>query len=156
MPRPERMGEIHQLVLLHGVDSARAMAETKAERQAIDAAAAIMAEEASRIGITHAGFAMTSLPHRRIEKSIWRRRGHLTTLLVEAGHTSKGIVVGGPYGSVARLILLYLQTEAIRTGSREVELGRSMHAWMARMGLPTGAGTTNWFPSRPNAFPPVG
>ena len=88
------MGEIHQLVLLHGVDSARAMAETKAERQAIDAAAAIMAEEASRIGITHAGFAMTSLPHRRIEKSIWRRRGHLTTLLVEAGHTSKGIVVG--------------------------------------------------------------
>jgi hypothetical protein len=138
LPRPERMGEIHQLVLLHGVDSARAMAETKAERQAIDAAAAIMAEEASRIGITHAGFAMTSLPHRRIEKSIWRRRGHLTTLLVEAGHTSKGIVVGVPYGSVARLILLYLQTEAIRTGSREVELGRSMHAWMARMGLPTG------------------
>jgi len=132
------MGEIHQLILLRGADTARAMAETKAERQAIDAAAAILAEEESRIGITHAGFAMTSLPHRRIEDGVWRRRGHLTTLLVESGHTSKGIMLGVPYGSVARLILLYLQTEAIRTGSREVELGRSMHAWMARMGLATG------------------
>jgi hypothetical protein len=62
------MGEVHQLVLRHGIDTARAMVETRAERQAVDAAAAIMAEEANRIGITHAGFAMTSLPHRRIEE----------------------------------------------------------------------------------------
>jgi hypothetical protein len=58
-----RMGTVHQLILRHGVESARAMAETKAERQAVEAAAAILAEEESRIGITHAGFAMTSLPH---------------------------------------------------------------------------------------------
>ena len=38
------------------------MAETKVERQAIHAAAAVMAEERSSLGITHAGFAMTSLP----------------------------------------------------------------------------------------------
>jgi hypothetical protein len=39
---------------------------------------------------------------------------------------------------MARLILLYLQTEAVRSNNPEVELGRSMHAWLARMGIPTG------------------
>jgi hypothetical protein len=46
-----------------------------------------------------------------------------------------------PYGSIARLILLYLQTEAVRTNSPEVELGRSMKSWMARMSLTTGGKT---------------
>ena len=46
-----------------------------------------------------------------------------------------------PYGSIARLILLYLQTEAIRTNSPEVELGRSMKSWMSRMSLTTGGRT---------------
>jgi hypothetical protein len=46
--------------------------------------------------------------------------------------------VGVPYGSRARLILLYLQTEAVRTNSREVELGRSLHAWLRRLEIPIG------------------
>ena len=37
--------------------------------------------------------------------------------------------VGVPYGSRARLILLFLQSEALRTGGREIELGRSLRAW---------------------------
>jgi hypothetical protein len=36
------------------------------------------------------------------------------------------------------LILLYLQTQALRTGSREVELGRSWRDWMERIGIPWG------------------
>jgi hypothetical protein len=49
--------------------------------------------------------------------------------------------VGVPFGSHARLILLYLQTEALRTGSREVELGNSMRGWLARVGIPAGGMT---------------
>ena len=48
---------------------------------------------------------------------------------------------GIPDGARARLILLYLQSEATRTGSREVEIGRSMRAWMERMGLSVGGET---------------
>ncbi|MBK1661683.1 replication protein RepA [Paracraurococcus ruber] len=135
------MGDVHQLILKHGLDGARAMAATKAERVVIDAAATLMAEEESRLGITHAGFAMTSLPHKRIEEGFWRREGHRTTLLVESGRDRAGKIVGVPYGSIARLILLYLQTEAIRTNSPEVELGRSMKSWMGRMNLSTGGKT---------------
>jgi hypothetical protein len=135
------MGDVHQMILRHGIDGARAMAETKAERHAVDAAAAILADEESRMGITHAGFAMTSLPHKRIGEAFWRREGHRTTLLVESGRDRGGALVGVPYGSIARLILLYLQTEAVRTGSPEVELGRSMKSWMGRMSLTTGGKT---------------
>ncbi len=106
--------------------------------RAQEEAALVLTDEASRFGITHAGFAMTSLPHKRIEEPLWRRQGHHMTLLVESGRTATGGWIGIPYGSVARLILLYLQTEAVRTGSPEVELGPSMHAWLARMGIPRG------------------
>ena len=69
------MGDVHQLILQHGVETARSMAATKGERLAIDAAAQLMSDEESRLGITHAGFAMTSLPHKRIEEAFWRREG---------------------------------------------------------------------------------
>jgi len=62
-------------------------------------------------------------------------------MLVESGRDRQGKPLGLPYGSYARFILLFLQSEAIRTGSREVELGRSMRVWLGSMGLSIG-GTT--------------
>lgn len=135
------MGEVHRLILQHGLEGARSLAASKAERYAIEAAALMLAEEESRLGITHAGFAMTSLPHKRIEEGLWKRDGHRTTLLVESGRNRNGSLIGVPYGSIARLILLYLQTEAVRTNTPEVELGRSMKSWMLRMSLTTGGKT---------------
>jgi hypothetical protein len=61
------MGKVHQLILREGIESARDKAETRADRRAVEAAGIVLAEEVSRLGITHAGFAMTSLPHKRIE-----------------------------------------------------------------------------------------
>jgi Plasmid encoded RepA protein len=135
------MGDVHRLILRHGLEGARTCASTKAERCAIEAAASMLADEDGRLGITHAGFAMTSLPHKRIEHAIWRRDSYRTTLLVESGRNRSGTLVGVPYGSIARLILLYLQTEAVRTNTPEVELGRSMKSWMIRMSLTTGGKT---------------
>lgn len=135
------MGEVHQLILQHGVEGARNLATSKMERYAVDAAASMLADEENRLGITHAGFAMTSLPHKRIKEGLWKRDGHRTTLLIESGRSRNGSLIGVPYGSIARLILLYLQTEAIRTNSPEVELGRSMKSWMSRMNLTTGGKT---------------
>lgn len=48
---------------------------------------------------------------------------------------------GVPYGARARMILLFLQTQAVQTQNREVELGRSMSAWMGRMGVVWGGET---------------
>ena len=46
--------------------------------------------------------------------------------------------IGVPYGSRARLIILYLQSEALKTQSREIELGKTLHAWLRRLDIPIG------------------
>jgi hypothetical protein len=52
--------------------------------------------------------------------------------------TGDAISVGVPYGSRARLIILFLQSEALKTHSREVELGKTLHAWLRRLEIPIG------------------
>ena len=135
---------IHQLVLLHGRDMASSMVEAK-RRPLVTIAAEVMADESRAIGITYTGFCLTSLPHKRLEdNAVWEKQGHKVTLLVEPGRmklAGQTKLWGVPYGARARMILLYLQTQAMRTGSREVELGRSMRDWMARMGIAWGGET---------------
>jgi Plasmid encoded RepA protein len=135
------MGKLHLLIEAHGVEGARAMAETQSDRLAVKVAAAVMADEEARLGITHAGFAMTSLPHKRVETTVWERDAGAVKLLVESGLEQDLQPVGIPYGSIARMILLYLQTQAVKTKSREVELGTSMNAWLGAMGIPVGGKT---------------
>src|SRR3712207_6082584 len=141
-------GGVRHLVLVHGRDAARAMVEP--ERKAlVDIAAHVLADEEGRIGISYSGFCLTSLPHKRLpDDKPWEKRGHRVTLLVEPGRMKVGHetrLYGVPYGARARMILLYLQTQAIRTGSPEVELVRSMRDWLGRMGLTYGGGNRQGF-----------
>lgn len=139
---------VRQLVLVHGRTQARAMVEPE-KRRLVDIAAEVMGDENGRIGITYSGFCLTGLPHKRLaDDQAWEKRGHRVTLVVEPGRTegrakagSQPPFIGVPYGARARMILLYLQTQAIRTSSREVELGRNMREWLGRMGLSWGGET---------------
>jgi hypothetical protein len=135
------MAEVHQLIIRYGIDEARRQAATKHHRQLVEAAYRVLSEDAEKMGFTYSGFALTSLPHKPQTELLWRREGHNLTLLLESGRHRSGQPLGLPYGSYARFILLFLQTEAIRTGSREIELGRSMRVWLGSMGLSIG-GTT--------------
>jgi Plasmid encoded RepA protein len=137
------MAQIHDLILQQGIEATRAQTITKAERVAADAAFRVMTDEEQRIGIIHAGFAMTALPHRVTTETIWERQSGDVKLLLESGRTSLTESVGLPYGSVARMILLYLQTEAVKTRSRDVELGRSMNTWLNSMGMGNGGHNYN-------------
>jgi hypothetical protein len=135
------MAEIHQLIVRHGVEEARRQAVSKHERLMVEAAHQVLSDDAEKIGFTYSGFALTSLPHKPQTELVWKRDGHNLTMLVESGRGRDGKPLGLPYGSYARFILLFLQSEAIRTQSREVELGRSMRVWLGTMGLSIG-GTT--------------
>ena len=135
---------VHQLVLIHGRERARELVSEK-QRPLIDIAAEVMADENQSIGITYAGFCLTSLPHKRLaDDQAWTKQGHKVTLMVEPGRMmvrKKTVLYGVPYGARARMILLFLQGQAIRSGSREIELGRSLSAWMERMGIAWGGET---------------
>ena len=135
---------IHHLVLVHGRDRAREMVSVR-QRMLVDIAAQVLADESQNIGISYTGFCLTSLPHKRLaDDQAWQKQGHRVTLLVEPGRLVKRghtTLHGVPYGARARMILLFLQTQAVRTGTREIELGRSMSAWMERMGIAWGGET---------------
>lgn len=135
---------IHQLVLVHGRERARELVQAR-HRSLVDIAAEVLADESRRIGISYSGFCLTGLPHKRLaDDEVWEKRGHRVTLLVEPGHMKQAgrtVCHGVPYGARARMILFYLQTQAVRTGSREIALGRSMRDWMERMGLTVGGET---------------
>lgn len=136
------MGEVHQLLLKHGLHEARRLAAgDKNGRLCIEAAHAVMSDEKGQIGITHAGFAMAALPHKKTPEVVWERDDGPIKLIVESGLDSLKRPIGIPYGSIARMILLYLQTQAVKTRSRDVELGASMNAWLTAMDIPIGGKT---------------
>jgi hypothetical protein len=135
------MAEVHQLIIQQGIEEARRQALNKHERRVVEAAYQVLSDDAERMGFTYSGFALTSLPHKPPQTSTWRREGHNLTLVLQAGVDRNEKSIGLPYGSYARFILLFLQSEAIRTGSREVELGRSMRVWLGSMGLSIGGMT---------------
>jgi hypothetical protein len=137
------MGTIHKLIEAKGRRAALEIAADERERRAIEAAAAYMGEEQSEIAFLFSGWAHAALPHRRIpDDALWRIETEHVTLLVEPGRRplpgGENAWVGVPYGSRARLIMLYLQSEALRTDSRDIELGRSLSDWLGRLGIPLG------------------
>jgi hypothetical protein len=134
------LAEVHSLLLAHGKE---AVLRHDVDRAVVEAAAAYLSSEDTDIGYLFSGWAQAALPHRRLPNdTAWQVMTDRVTLIVQPGlkPTPGGtpISVGVPYGSRARLILLFLQTEAVRTNSREVELGRSLHAWLRRLEIPIG------------------
>src|SRR6201997_5581649 len=141
------MGEVHDLLNARGRQEARGMVEGRRGPRIVEAAAAWAADEDISTGYMYSGWCQTALPHRRPpdNSTIWKLETDSMTLLVEPGvrmlQTGEPAHVGVPFGAIARLILIYLQSEALRTGSRDVELGGSLRGFLKRLDLAPGGRT---------------
>jgi len=92
------------------------------------------AKDAGAIGFIARALAIATMPHRKVQGGEFSRSNGLFTLTMYAP-----LSVGLPYGSYPRLLLSWLTTEAVRTKSREIELGDSLSGFMGELGLkPTG------------------
>jgi hypothetical protein len=137
------MGTVHEILEARGKSGAL---QAGLDRDIVEAASLYMSDEDSGLGFVFSGWAQCALPHRRLaDDAPWQIMSDRVRLVVEPGRRpapdSNALDhVGVPFGSHARLILLFLQTEALRTGSREVELGGSLRQWLGRMGVPIGGG----------------
>lgn len=135
------MGTVHDLLDTKGKAGTL---QTGIDRTVVEAASLYMSDEDGSLGFAFSGWAQCALPHRRLAPDArWEIAGERVRLVVEPGlHPSSpdGPMehIGVPYGSVARLILLFLQTEALRTNSREVELGGSLRQWLSKIGASIG------------------
>jgi hypothetical protein len=99
------------------------------------------------LSFLHSGFCQTCLPHSRPadDSHVWRRTAGRFSLIVTPGviHDDKpgtlasagsGVrYVGVPYGSRARLIMIHLQSEGVK--SPAVSLGKSRSAFLRSLGL---------------------
>jgi hypothetical protein len=134
------MGTVHQLLEAHGKQAAL---QLDLDRRVIEVAHDYMSDEEGGVGFIYSGFAQAALPHKRLaDDAVWQIQTERVMLLVEPGRRGVRdgvpVPIGVPYGSKARLIMLYLMGRALETNCREVELGRSMRAWLERMGIPQG------------------
>jgi hypothetical protein len=149
------MGTIHEQLTLEGFETVMARTGDARERRRVIMAQEAMSSEVDAIGYLHAGFCQASLPHRRPkdETTPWIRHNGRYQLVVRPGilplRDGTVLDVGVPYGAKARLIMIYLQTEARKTRNPCVDLGPSMSAWLRRLGLaPTGGDRGNYKPVR--------
>ena len=77
---------------------------------------------------------LATMPHRATTcNEFVRRNGHYTLTMLAPSS------VGLPYGTIPRLVLMWLTSEAVRIRSREIALGESLSAFMRRLNMiPTG------------------
>lgn len=139
------MGKVHDLIIAQGKQGVLSL---DIERRIVEAASNYLAVEESPISFLYSGFAHVGLPHKKLDDSeAWQVTTDRASMVVspgrKAGADGKPVFVGVPYGSKARLIMIYLQTEALRTENREVELGGSLRAWLKRMGISVGGKSVN-------------
>jgi len=105
------------------------MVNSKSFQHLITESLAIEAEqakEAGALGFMARGLVQATMPHRDTGQSHHVRRNGDYSLIMAAGSPDVGL----PYGSVPRLMLAWLATEAVRTKERELVLGDTMSMFM--------------------------
>lgn len=102
------------------------------------------AKEANAIGYMARVLVQANMPHRNpglVEA--WGRRNGSFSMLMQPGYVidrnNQPQNIGLPFGTKPRLIMAFIASEAVKTRSREVVLGRSLSGFMNQLGLiPTG------------------
>ncbi|MAT50170.1 MAG: hypothetical protein CMK32_03175 [Porticoccaceae bacterium] len=142
-----KLFDAHRQIRRYGLEGARHRAKTKLERNCIDAAQLVSQSDINHDDVGYATLAAMCLPHKSLDKSAcpdrWSRAVDNFSVVLESGVDDEGVPVGIPYGSKARLILLYLTTQSIQARQPSVDWASSMYAWLQAMRHPPGGGMTN-------------
>lgn len=129
-------------------DNQNPPARNRSIEKIVDAAVAIMADpitaEQDKAFLTRQ-LVQVTLPHSSPGNvPIWQRcNGDLILSIRPGWDHEKNKPLGLPFGSIPRLLLFWLTTEVLRTGSRKIILGDSIASFMRDIGLDphTGGGT---------------
>lgn len=88
------------------------------------------AHEAGALGFMPRILVLTTLPHSKPNTDRFERVNGRYSLRLQARRS-----VGLPYSTYPRLILAFLTTQAVRTKSREIDLGRTPNEFARKIGL---------------------
>ncbi len=113
---------------------------TLVQKRLIRASAAIRQNAPEEITYQHTVLCQTALPVRRPDECVrvWEREQGRAALRIEAGaardpRSRKFVELPLPFGPKARMVLMHLNSEAIRRRSPEIEVEDSMTAFVRRL-----------------------
>lgn len=145
MPRSPLGQRVHTTLISQGQQAAAALAQEAGQPDLFDRVTAVAGEDPAP-NFLHSALCAMSLPVRRpLDDSapIIRQDGQYTLVITPKAVLQHGQapaklhVLGVPYGSLPRLILIHIMTEAVRTKSRQILLGATFTDWMRRLGYRT-------------------
>ncbi len=115
---------------------------TRQQTRLIDAAAEIAQQMPDEIEPAFMAWQLVqaTLPHTNPGDvpSWWRKNGALT-MTITPGY-EEGRCIGYPHGTIPRLVMFWIVTEAVRTGQRRLELGNALAGFMREIGLDPSTG----------------
>ena len=153
--RHEGAGMARDIALGHQVHAAlKGAGASAAQQRALELGAPDLFDRVQAVALEepipsflHSALCAMSLPVRRPADDtlpIIRQDGQYTLAITPRpvlrrvdGQPQQMTVLGVPYGSLPRLVLIHIMTEAVRTRSRHIVLGTSFTDWMRRMGFRT-------------------
>ncbi|WEQ60576.1 replication protein RepA [Novacetimonas hansenii] len=121
----------------------------------IQLSAEIQATPPDDIEFMHTVLCQVGLPRKRTKETRFERNNGKASLLITAGemyndgHWEKLFV---PYGTKPRLALFHISTEAIRTKSRTVAVGRTISEFMKRLNISQNGPSREAFRAQMNAL----
>jgi hypothetical protein len=117
---------------------------TRSQEKLLDAAAIIqMTPDNTEAAFMARELVQCTMPHSNPGDRLpaWHRQnGNLTLTLLPGRDSKSGNSIGYPYGTIPRLLLFWITTEAVRTKKRRIELGHSLACFMREVGLDPNTG----------------
>lgn len=117
------------------------------------------ARKAGAVGYMARALVQATLPYREPKDvPVWGRRAGDISLMMQPGYYMAdkevikgrrkviepvGVSIGFPYGSIPRLVVAWLSSEAVKTKSREILLGDSLSQFMDAIGMTSQTGGAN-------------
>lgn len=114
------------------------MALTRQQRRITEASVAISLDQPTdqEKAFLARHLVQTTLPHANPgDVPVWSRKNGNLTLTIQQGYDENGQPYGHPYGTIPRLLLYWMTTEALRTKSPKLDLGDNLSDFMEALGL---------------------
>lgn len=111
---------------------------TPTVRRVVDAAVEIGLDPPDAIDFLHTVLCQVGMPRKMTESRVFERSSGAASMLLEAGRLwrrGRWVEQPLPYGTRPRLVMIHISSEAVRTKSREIEVGDSMRDFLVRLGI---------------------
>lgn len=116
---------------------------TPTELRLVVAGGEIMDGPPERADFLHTVMCQVGLPRSRTDATTFERHSGHVSILLEAGRLFDGkdfVEQPLPYGTIPRLVMVHVSSEAIRTQERSIDVGDSMRQFLTMLGMQTSGG----------------